>query len=123
MRKTPLNSGDKAKLTIRERDNHTCQLCNIVWDRKRKMLDVHHLNKGKEGFDGRMKMKEFNPKRLITLCHKCHLNLPQTRLKMAKSDWSKEIARRIPDPFTDQIRQRISEKGKYTNGVLNVVWD
>jgi len=46
---------------IRERDNHTCQICGVK--QKGRALHVHHINGNR--YDCR-------PENLITVCPKCH---------------------------------------------------
>lgn len=52
---------------IRERDDHTCQLCRTKQSSRK--MPVHHIDYCKENND---------PKNLITLCGKCH---PKTNYK------------------------------------------
>jgi hypothetical protein len=49
--------------SIRERDNFTCQECEIHQDELNKKLAVHHIDYDKLNCD---------PKNLITLCTSCH---------------------------------------------------
>ena len=50
---------EELKEKIKQRDNHTCQLCN----KSNTFLNVHHIDYNK------LNNKESN---LITLCHSCH---------------------------------------------------
>lgn len=71
---------DRHREIIRIRDNHTCQICGKMWMGGRK-FDVHHLdcdNKKSRQCDNLEREKN----NLITLCHKCHLNLPEHRKAM-----------------------------------------
>jgi hypothetical protein len=52
------------KETIRERDNYTCQECNIKQKDYYRKLDVHHIDYDKQNC---------SPKNLITLCHNCYM--------------------------------------------------
>jgi len=72
---------DLVREKIRIRDNHTCQICNKKWESGQRRFDVHHKDCDKEKtrqYDNYEKEKN----NMITLCHKCHLNLPQHRKKM-----------------------------------------
>jgi len=51
------------KLKIRDRDNHTCQLCNRLESQFKRKLDVHHID-----FD----KKNIKLSNLISLCRDCH---------------------------------------------------
>jgi hypothetical protein len=64
----PSSFNDNLKLKIRERDNFTCQYCNLkeqnhFRDNKQINLIIHHINYNKEN------CKEIN---LITLCNTCN---------------------------------------------------
>jgi len=54
---------NKLKREIRKRDNYTCQMCGVIWNKKGKEFAVHHIDYDKKNCD-----KE----NLITLCHNCH---------------------------------------------------
>jgi predicted transcriptional regulator len=59
---------------VRHRDNYTCQICEKVWEKGSRKFDIHHKDCAREKsrqYDNYDKEK----KNLITLCHKCHLNL------------------------------------------------
>lgn len=75
---------------VRERDNHTCFDCKKVWTEGRN-FDVHHLNgfcgKKSKGYD---KISEMGG--LITLCHKCHFNRPEHKVK--STEYSNEHSSR-----------------------------
>lgn len=67
---------------IRRRDNYTCQICGKKWKKGQRRFDVHHIDCDKEKtnkYDNWEKEKD----NMITLCHKCHLNLPEHREAMA----------------------------------------
>ena len=72
---------DLTRERIRQRDNHTCQICEKRWQQGTRRFDVHHKD-----FDKEKSKKYENYKKekdnMITLCHKCHLNLPEHRLAM-----------------------------------------
>lgn len=70
---------DLTREIVRQRDNCTCQICNKVWVAGKRRFDVHHLDEKISGkIDTRLvplKYDRENMDKLITLCHKCHLNL------------------------------------------------
>lgn len=77
---------DRTRMMVRIRDKFTCQDCGDIrtpeqakLNRKR-LFDCHHLNglcgKKSHGYD---KVSEIDG--LITLCHKCHYNRPEHRVK------------------------------------------
>ena len=81
-------SRDKIRERVRIRDNHICQICFKKWEIGKRRFDVHHLDinmEGKSFVKGITKMDKENFKKLITLCHKCHLNLHTVREKMKKN--------------------------------------
>jgi len=71
---------------VRFRDNFTCQGCGDIRTpemskkKNRRQFDVHHLEglcgKKSRGYD-----KVSDMGKLITLCHKCHFNRPEHRVK------------------------------------------
>ncbi len=77
-----LTGRDFPREKIRIRDNHTCQLCGLIWEKGRR-LDIHHLNPEKDKTRQYDKPEEYN--NCITLCHSCHLSLPVHRKIMEKS--------------------------------------
>jgi hypothetical protein len=54
---------DKLAPEIRERDNHTCQVCDKKEKENGRALDVHHIDYNKDNND---------PTNLISLCLECH---------------------------------------------------
>jgi len=60
----------KVRENIRERDNHTCQLCGKTEKQNGKKLCAHHINYDK---------KNCNPKNLISLCHICNIEVNYDR--------------------------------------------
>lgn len=62
----PIDWTDKLKITIRERDKYTCQIC-IEYGSA-----VHHIDYNKNNC---------NPENLITLCHSCHCKTNFNRKK------------------------------------------
>jgi len=67
---------------VRKRDNWTCQICGKVWKKGQRRFDVHHIDEKDENKHTYANYKKFD--RMITLCHKCHLNLEHIRKKMSK---------------------------------------
>lgn len=51
------------KEKIRKRDGYTCQICGVVWEKKKRQFDVHHIDGNK---------KNYHLDNLITLCGSCH---------------------------------------------------
>jgi len=66
---------------VRIRDNHTCQICGKVWHKGMRKFDVHHCDPVLEAKENKT-IDDYKGVELITLCHKCHLNLLQIREKM-----------------------------------------
>lgn len=90
-----LKGREHTRELVRVRDKHTCQDCGFVRTRwevmkhnkkieglkgKIKSLDVHHLE-GACGTKSYAYDKVEDMDRLITLCHKCHYNRPEHRVK------------------------------------------
>jgi len=75
---------DRTRELVRIRDNHTCQKCNTVWIQGTRRFDIHHLNNacGKRSISYD-RIGEIPG--LITLCHKCHMNLDHVKEKMSLS--------------------------------------
>jgi 5-methylcytosine-specific restriction endonuclease McrA len=76
---------DYAREWVRIRDKHTCQICMKVWVPGTRRLDVHHTDESQEGkshIRGASASDKLNMDKMITLCHKCHLNLDSVRQKM-----------------------------------------
>lgn len=73
---------ERVRYLVRMRDNFTCQDCGRVWQDGERHFDVHHLNglcgKKSRGYDRKEDMEG-----LITLCHKCHYNRPEHKVKKA----------------------------------------
>lgn len=74
-----MNGGrDRIREKIRIRDKYTCQLCGKIWKKGKRRFDVHHKDCDKEKTK-QCDNYEKEKNNLITLCHKCHLNLPEHR--------------------------------------------
>jgi len=58
---------------VRVRDNHTCQICGTIWIIGERKFDVHHRS-NKSGMQKKYDNKD-SFIHLITLCHKCHLQM------------------------------------------------
>ena len=67
---------------VRNRDNYTCQICGKIWHEGERRLDTHHLDRNKENDHSCENYKNFDE--MITLCHRCHLNLDQVRSSMTR---------------------------------------
>lgn len=65
---------------VRKRDNYTCQKCGKKWVEGTRQFDVHHLEPENESKRTYENYKRINM--MLTLCHKCHLNLPHIKAKM-----------------------------------------
>lgn len=74
---------DRARELIRIRDNHTCQKCGKKWKEGERRFDVHHKDFNAEK-SRQVDVLEKEAKNMITLCHKCHLGLPEHK---EKSKW------------------------------------
>lgn len=79
-----LTGRDYVRFLVRKRDNFKCKKCKTKWNKGNRQFDVHHLNglcgKKSKAYD---KITEIDG--LITLCHRCHLNLHSVREKMIAS--------------------------------------
>lgn len=75
---------DFVREMVRIRDNHTCQKCFKVWIKGQRRFDVHHLDIKQESVKD-INYDRNNMDKMITYCHKCHLNLHTVRQKMANS--------------------------------------
>lgn len=104
---------------IRFRDNYTCQVCHIKWKEGSRRLDVHHKDCIKEKsrqYDSYEKEKD----NLITLCHKCHMNLPEHKQQMQKKQPQNFTMFNVKThtdlhPFVEKvmkIKKRLVEKKK-----------
>lgn len=103
--KTIKGGRDTVREMARARDNWTCQQCGKVWVQGQRRLDVHHLDPKQEGKSkqknaAKMDLKNF--KKLITLCHKCHLNLHSVKKKISKGMKTKRV-------FTEHENQELQK--------------
>lgn len=69
---------------VRKRDNYTCQICGQKWVTGTRRFDVHHIDESIEGEKAFVYKNNKDFEKMITLCHKCHLNLEQVRKKIKK---------------------------------------
>ncbi len=79
------SSRDRVRELIRIRDGRKCQHCGFKWVEGTRRLDVHHLDEFMEGKSAKLGAATWDRDhmdRMITLCHKCHLNLDSLRNKM-----------------------------------------
>lgn len=76
-----IDGRERSREIVRIRDKYRCQKCGLKWDENMRRFDIHHLNgdcgKYSRGYD---KIKNID--NLITMCHKCHLNLDEVKDKM-----------------------------------------
>jgi hypothetical protein len=62
----PIEFNHKLKESIRDRDNHECQLCHIKEKELDRKLDIHHIDYNK------LNCEDIN---LITLCNPCNVKV------------------------------------------------
>ncbi len=77
-----LSGIDFVREKVRIRDGHSCKLCGYLWTQGERRLDVHHLDEKMESKKD-YRYDRDNMDKMITLCHKCHLNLPHIRKKLS----------------------------------------
>lgn len=80
----PLEGLDLVRERVRQRDNHRCQNCGKQWVPGTRRLDVHHLDEAMESVRSYQYDKD-NLDKMITYCHKCHLNLDSVRRKIVQN--------------------------------------
>lgn len=74
-----LRDSNRAREIVRHRDNYTCQICLKKSDKWGKKFDVHHLDKEYENNKTTAKQDMLLIDRMITLCHKCHMKLKNSK--------------------------------------------
>jgi len=80
-----LEGKDYLKEIVRIRDNYTCQLCGKIWKEGTRRLDVHHLNHLESQTEAMEYKNNKDLDQLITLCHKCHMNVPHHKKAMSEA--------------------------------------
>ena len=92
-----LEGRDFLKEKVRIRDNHTCQNCGKIWVPGTRRLDTHHTNFIPSVTEAREYKNNKNMDDMITLCHKCQMNLPEHRKEMSERPfmWEYVIPARI----------------------------
>src|ERR1044072_9184001 len=70
----PLEGLDLVRERVRQRDLYTCQNFFKVWLPGTRRFDVHHLDEAMESVKN-YRYDNNNLDKMITYCHKCHLNL------------------------------------------------
>lgn len=112
-----LKGRERARMQVRIRDNFTCQDCGLrrthrevtrynkkVSGLKGKMknLDVHHTGgmcgKNSRGYD---RVEDIEG--MTTLCHRCHYNRPEHRVKK----WEAETLQRKEKQFIETVAPKI----------------
>jgi len=76
---------------VRKRDNYKCQICGKKKSKGGRELDVRHTDE-REG-KGFVFQEDHKPETMITLCRKCHLNLPHVRKRMSEGRLEKNRQR------------------------------
>jgi len=69
---------DFIREVVRSRDNRTCKICLKKWNIGERRFDVHHLDEVNGKSAGSLRSSKYdreNLDRMITLCHKCHIQL------------------------------------------------
>lgn len=72
---------DMLREIVRRRDNWTCQICSKVWEKGMHRFDVHHINCLNSQTEAREYKNNKDFQQMITLCHKCHLNLKEHKMR------------------------------------------
>lgn len=77
-----LEGRDRNRECVRLRDNHTCQHCLKKWDGKERRFDIHHITDetGEKSKSYESLEELLQPGYVITLCHKCHLNVDKQKI-------------------------------------------
>jgi len=66
----PLEFNEELKEQIRDRDDHTCQVCKLREEQLDRALDVHHIDYDKNNCE---------EENLISLCRSCHMTTNHNR--------------------------------------------
>jgi hypothetical protein len=94
---------DYIRELVRIRDKRTCQICRRRWKPGQRRFDVHHRDEKHEGKSfkkGHIRWDRDHMDRMITLCHKCHMNLDGVRAKMGRLDLKRKTKRNSAIPKT-----------------------
>lgn len=92
-----MNGFDNMKMFVRWRDGNVCQQCNGKSGDKK--LEVHHIAHKKDGGSDR-------PNNLICLCHICHKEYHQGKLKLKKF---KQLNKKNADSLRDAAVMNITK--------------
>ena len=87
---TYLMGRDFVRVLARFRDDWICQGCGKKWEFGQRRFDLHHID-GNCGIKSRKYDKIEDLDILITLCHRCHLNLDSVRRKMSLSAKNRKV--------------------------------
>lgn len=79
-----LGGRDWTRELIRARDGYKCRKCGQKWIEGMRRFDIHHLDNDSEKSRKYETYDEIKDNS-ITLCHRCHMNLPSTKKKMKSS--------------------------------------
>ncbi len=82
----PFAFDEALKMQIRERDNHTCQLCGTTQEEQKLTLNVHHLDYNKANIEHT---------NLITLCRSCNAKVNGNR-----SHWQSHFETKIQQIYS-----------------------
>ncbi len=82
----PFAFDEALKIQIRERDNHTCQLCGTTQEEQKLTLNIHHLDYNKANIEH---------SNLITLCRSCNAKVNGNR-----SHWQSHFETKIQQIYS-----------------------
>lgn len=77
---TELEGTDRTREVVRIRDRHICQQCFRHWKIGERRFDIHHVEDCGNLTYAYDKIGDIS--KLRTMCHKCHINLPENIMKM-----------------------------------------
>jgi hypothetical protein len=77
----PKEFNDLLKESIRQRDNYTCQECNLTQEQLVYTLHIHHIDYNK---------RNNLPSNLITLCNSCH-----SQTNFGRDDWTNYYTQKV----------------------------